>query len=172
MRGGRVIFSNGWSFISFKDIDLEKLFTFLKFLDKKLPKRDRDRLSDVVSSVNLEYFRIQKKYEGDISLESDPYIKPITPDGVSLPPEEPTDFLSNIIKVINDSFGSELSEDDKINLHRIHESIKNDELLAILSNLPNIPASDVPIGADENYNVEIKKWGKIGKLGLWSFAAF
>jgi type I restriction enzyme, R subunit len=115
--------------ISFKDIDLEKLFTFLKFLDKKLPKRDRDRLSDVVSSVNLEYFRIQKKYEGDISLESDPYIPPIPPGGVKLPPEEPTDFLSNIIKVINDSFGSELSEDDKINLHRIHESIKNDEEL-------------------------------------------
>ena len=33
------------------------------------------------------------------------------------------------LKVINDSFGSELSEDDKINLHRIHESIKNDEEL-------------------------------------------
>lgn len=32
-----------------------------------------------------------------------------------------------------------------------------DELLA---GLPNIPAADVPVGADESANVEIRKWGK------------
>ena len=32
-----------------------------------------------------------------------------------------------------------------------------DELLA---DLPNIPAEDVPVGADENANVEIKRWGE------------
>ena len=31
----------------------------------------------------------------------------------------------------------------------------------ILSNIPNLPHSDVPIGNDENDNVEIKKSGKI-----------
>lgn len=30
----------------------------------------------------------------------------------------------------------------------------------LLSGLPNIPAQDVPIGADENANVEIRKWGE------------
>jgi seryl-tRNA synthetase len=30
----------------------------------------------------------------------------------------------------------------------------------LLSNLPNIPAEDVPIGADESANVEIRKWGE------------
>ena len=29
----------------------------------------------------------------------------------------------------------------------------------LLSHLPNIPASDVPVGADENANVEIRRWG-------------
>jgi len=29
----------------------------------------------------------------------------------------------------------------------------------LLSHLPNIPASDVPVGADENANVEVRRWG-------------
>ncbi len=31
----------------------------------------------------------------------------------------------------------------------------------LLSGLPNIPANDVPVGADEAANVEIRKWGEI-----------
>ncbi|RLA07669.1 MAG: serine--tRNA ligase [Gammaproteobacteria bacterium] len=34
----------------------------------------------------------------------------------------------------------------------------------LLSAVPNIPAEDVPIGDDENNNVEIKKWGNIPKF--------
>lgn len=30
----------------------------------------------------------------------------------------------------------------------------------LLANLPNIPAEDVPVGADESANVEIRKWGE------------
>ena len=30
----------------------------------------------------------------------------------------------------------------------------------LLANLPNIPASDVPVGADESANVEVRKWGE------------
>ena len=36
-----------------------------------------------------------------------------------------------------------------------------DKLEKILSNIPNIPHSDVPIGKDENDNVEVSKSGKI-----------
>lgn len=34
----------------------------------------------------------------------------------------------------------------------------------LLANLPNIPASDVPVGADETANVEIRKWGEPKKF--------
>ena len=39
------------------------------------------------------------------------------------------------------------------------EKIKDDELQAILSSLPNIPAEDIPVGFDEKDNIELKKWG-------------
>ena len=38
------------------------------------------------------------------------------------------------------------------------------ELDKILFNLPNIPHNDVPIGKDENENIEISKSGKIPKF--------
>jgi seryl-tRNA synthetase len=34
------------------------------------------------------------------------------------------------------------------------------EMRELLANLPNIPARDVPVGADETANVEIRKWGE------------
>jgi len=34
------------------------------------------------------------------------------------------------------------------------------EMRDLLSGLPNIPASDVPVGADEAANVEVRKWGE------------
>ncbi|MDN5247625.1 MAG: serine--tRNA ligase [Wolbachia endosymbiont of Tyrophagus putrescentiae] len=40
------------------------------------------------------------------------------------------------------------------------EQEEKNKLLAILSNLPNIPAPDVPIGANEDFNVEIRRYGK------------
>ncbi len=40
------------------------------------------------------------------------------------------------------------------------------DLNKILSNIPNIPHSDVPIGTNENNNVEIKKFGNIPKFNF------
>ena len=40
----------------------------------------------------------------------------------------------------------------------------NNELNLILSNIPNLPCEGVPLGKDENDNVEISKSGKIPKF--------
>ena len=41
------------------------------------------------------------------------------------------------------------------------QEIIQEKLNKILSNIPNLPHSDVPIGNDENANVELKKYGKL-----------
>ncbi len=48
---------------------------------------------------------------------------------------------------------------NKINAIKELEVIKNDELSAILSRLPNIPDSSTPIGANEEENVFYRDWG-------------
>ncbi|MGL9725867.1 MAG: serine--tRNA ligase [Wolbachia sp.] len=42
----------------------------------------------------------------------------------------------------------------------LKEQIEKNKLVDILSNLPNIPAQDIPVGADENSNIEIRRYGE------------
>ena len=58
------------------------------------------------------------------------------------------------------------SKDISIKLEEVSEKqkITKVELDKILSNIPNIPHSDVPNGKDENDNVEVSKSGKIPKF--------
>lgn len=48
----------------------------------------------------------------------------------------------------------------------LKEQAEKDKSVNVLSNLPNISAQDVPIGADENSNLEVKKYGEKGNLIL------
>lgn len=43
---------------------------------------------------------------------------------------------------------------------------KADSLESLLASIPNIPADDVPLGADETGNKEVRKWGAIPSLGF------
>jgi type I restriction enzyme, R subunit len=115
--------------VTFQDIGLEKLFVFLRFLNKKIPSRQIDKLTDIVSSVDLESFKIEIKSRGQILVESEPELSGIGEGIGTINPDEPYDFLSSIIKVLNESFGTDLTDDDKINLQRIHNSIMSDKEL-------------------------------------------
>jgi seryl-tRNA synthetase len=44
--------------------------------------------------------------------------------------------------------------------HAETERVTAEELRGILASLPNIPFPDVPVGADEHDNVEVRRWGE------------
>ena len=54
---------------------------------------------------------------------------------------------------------SSISSHEKINT--LQSAVK-EQLETILSSIPNVPHEDVPIGKDENSNVEISKSGDLG----------
>ncbi len=74
---------------------------------------------------------------------------------------------------------------DQIPAAEEEDRVLGAEIESILSVIPNLPAADVPQGADENDNVEIKRWGTVptfdfaplahdvigAKLGLMDFEA-
>ena len=122
--------------ITFKDIGLEKLYIFIRFLNKKLPKRDREKLTDIVSSVNLEYFRIEQKSEGQIYLNKmDGELTPLSDNGSKGVEDEPMDYLSNIIQILNESYGSEFTDEDKVNVEKLIDGLsQNEELKQVYSN--------------------------------------
>ena len=125
--------------VTFKDIGLEKLFIFLRFLNKKLPKRPKDVLTDIVSSVDLDSFRLEemnKKIQIYLVPE-DGILNPIDGGGTSISEEEPTDYLSHIIEILNENHGGDLTEDDRINLNRIFSGLVDDEEMKVVHQSQN-----------------------------------
>lgn len=108
--------------VTFEDIELEKLFIFLKFLNKKLPKDTTTRIQ-ISDSIDLESLRLQKMGEHKLILESmKGELEPIG-DGKKTPEEEELDLLSEIIKKMNEVYGIELSEEHRINFSRVTNQV-------------------------------------------------
>lgn len=111
--------------ISFVDISLEESFIFLKYLIRKLPGRDYERL-DITDAVDLDSLRIQLTHEMKEKLEDK--------KGVFEPPEfeqhserDPEyDLLSEIIDQVNQTYGVDLTDDDRINLESLNKQMSED----------------------------------------------
>jgi len=55
---------------------------------------------------------------------------------------------------------------DELKASEARLAVLLEEMSAFTSALPNLPGADVPVGADENGNVEIKRWGEIPTFGF------
>jgi type I restriction enzyme R subunit len=121
--------------MTFKDVELEKTAVFLTALIKKLPYITTGLPIDVVNDVELDSYKIQHKYTTDLSLESeDGEGEGMTPSGASQGPDEEYDFLTRIIKVLNDTFGLELTTEDKVEFDKVKKSIHtNEELMSFFN---------------------------------------
>lgn len=118
--------------MTFVDLDLEKLFVFVKYLNKKLPKRTRPDVSDILNSIDLESFRIQQTFSGKIELndgEKGGIMKGIDVGGSKTTDIPELDLLSKIIKQINDVYGKDLSDQDKVDLETMRNKVYQDETL-------------------------------------------
>jgi type I restriction enzyme, R subunit len=122
-----VAYRNLYSFMSqvipFFDSDLEKLYSFVRFLLTKLPKGDSGPKYNFGDEINLKYYRLQKISEGSIDLE------PAKGGEVSGPVSVGTGVahgeeitLSGLIDILNDRFGTEFKPADQL----FFDSIKED----------------------------------------------
>ncbi len=120
--------------ITFTDVDLEKLYIFGHSLNKKLPKREHPDLQDVLGSVDLDSFRVQRIHDSlQLSLEEeDSKVEGIGSDiATRTDPEQ--DFLSNIIDVLNDAHQTDFTAEDKVDIATIHQKVhKNAELRQVI----------------------------------------
>ncbi len=133
-RGKTQAFRNLYSFLSqvipYQDSDLEKLFTYLRHLALKLPKRKSGPGYQFDEEVDLEYYRLQKISEGSISL-GEGYAKPLDGPcevGTGEVREEYVS-LSRLIDIVNERFGGELTEADQLFFDQITEAASRNESL-------------------------------------------
>jgi type I restriction enzyme, R subunit len=112
----------------------EKTFVFLTYLNKKLPKRESGVI-DILDSIDLDSFRIQKIGESKLELEDiKGELDPISSDsGGKNTGKDEKELLSEIIEKINDIFGKDLKDDDKVTFKIFEDKlISNDELTKVL----------------------------------------
>lgn len=111
--------------ISFTDIELEKSFVFLKYLNKKLSKRKIDRF-DISDTIDLDSLRIQTIHEHiEGFVKEDSILNP--PEFVTTGITEPGyNFLSEIINQVNNTYGVNFTEEDCLNLSRLSKRFIED----------------------------------------------
>ena len=133
-RGKLQAFRNLYGFLSqvipYQDSDLEKIFTYLRHLSLKLPKRKTGPGYRFDEEVELDYYRLQKISEGSIGLNEGP-AKPLDGPrevGSGLVREDQVS-LSRLIDIINERFGGELNEADQLFFDQIAEAASRDESL-------------------------------------------
>jgi len=105
--------------ISFEAVELEELYVFAKNLNRKLPKREKHIPTEIREAVDLDSFRIQETFKGGLPLtKTDSEISGIT-NGRSQHAEEEKDLLSHIINALNETYGLNLTDDDKVDIEQI-----------------------------------------------------
>ncbi len=124
--------------ITFTDVALEKLYIFGRSLNKKLPKRDHPDLNDVLASVDLDSFRVQRTYDSlQLSLEAQDSEVPGIGSDVGSVREPEQDFLSNIIDALNEAYQTDFTMEDKVDIDNIYQKIRRHEELRQVINGDN-----------------------------------
>ena len=117
--------------ITFTDVELEKLYVFVVALAKALPYERQTLPYEILSEAELDSYKIKYLYTQKLELQGgDSSMEGMRPgDGIT-GGEDELDFLSNIIKQLNDTFGIELTDDDKLDLDKMKEKVMaNEELM-------------------------------------------
>lgn len=118
--------------IHFDDPELEQLCVYAKHLYPLL-RVDRVLLGDPIdiSELELDSYRLTKRTEQRLSLEEesgDYGLKPISEVGSGKPHDPETQRLNEIIERLNDLYGSEISDGDKLHYaNGIADRIERDE---------------------------------------------
>lgn len=130
-RGKLYSFRNLYAFLSqiipYQDSDLERLYTFLRHLASKLPKRSSGPGYHFDDDVRLEYYRLQKISEGSINLKEGKAYPLDGPKevGSGILREEQMAF-SRLIDIINERFGTDFKEADQLFFDQIVEEAVRD----------------------------------------------
>jgi type I restriction enzyme R subunit len=147
-------FNRTYSFLTqimpFSDVDLEKLFTYTRFLYKKLPRTSQNDKFKLGDEVSLEYYRLQKIADHNIVMESRSVyeLDGGGQAGLRLTKEDEAN-LSEIIEVLNKKFQTEFNTADKLFFDQIEEDMVLDEKLS--EQAKNNPIENFKFGFDDMF---------------------
>lgn len=118
----------------FTDVDLHKLYVYLNYLLRKLPREVSEDVY-IADDIALEYYRNDKVFEGSINLDvkGGTELEPTKHAG-STAPEEEIEKLSSIIDRINERFGTDFTNGDRLMKELEDGMLKNDVVKQTVQN--------------------------------------
>ncbi|MCL2637759.1 MAG: type I restriction endonuclease [Oscillospiraceae bacterium] len=124
-------FIRTYSFISniikLDDAEMHKFYAFAKLLLRKLPHKQGERV-DLDDEVVLQYYRVQKIFEGSIALESGENPLKSSMHAGGKKKDEEKSLLSELVDKLNERFGTEFGDMDKV-LEQFIADMEQDENL-------------------------------------------
>ena len=115
--------------ISLGDEKLHKFYAYAKCLIRKLPKESGDRAPDIAGDVTLQYYRLQKTYEGGIMTVNEDGVLYNKTSGTGLVLEDEKENLSQIIQKLNERLGTNFTEMDKVLEQFVKDMSANAEMV-------------------------------------------
>ncbi len=116
--------------LPFKDVDLEKLYAFARYLRRLLPAEREELPVEVQQNIDMESYRIQQTGSGKISLDRKPgALDPSSTKGAHGGSPEELETLSKIIAELNERFGLNLGPEHRVTLSQMMERLDDDAAL-------------------------------------------
>ena len=113
--------------VNYADTELEKLYTFGRFLYKSLPRDPHSPEVEFDDELALRYYRLEKIEEGQIELENEEGEVPVPTDSGTGSQEDEEVDLSTIIEKINEQLGTDFTAADQLFLDQIKEDALEEE---------------------------------------------
>jgi type I restriction enzyme R subunit len=122
--------------INFIDPELEKLYVFLAALTKQIVGEREQLPFEVLEEAQLHSYKLQYQYEQSLELQSDSdeRLAGIKPGEVNDSTAPDMDYLSNIIRILNDAYGLDLTDADRVDLELLRGRLaSNRELVGFFN---------------------------------------
>ena len=137
-RAGLTHFCRAYAFVaqvmSWPDADLERLFLYGKLLLHELPALDSDPMPQLSQSVQLTHLRLAITGEGSIALEASEEPGSALPgEGKGATSDPVLDKLSALIEVMNEKYGADLGEADKVWIDQQRTVVMEDDEMAVVA---------------------------------------
>jgi type I restriction enzyme R subunit len=114
--------------LPFTDPALEKLYTFGRFLETRLPLDPRKTPLPLDAETVLAYYRLDLVRDGTIVLKAGEEAPVYGPTEAGMKRSETEDVkLSEIIDILNERFGTEFKKADQLAIDSVAEELKADE---------------------------------------------
>ena len=131
--------------IPYGDSHLEKLSLYGKFLLPYLRTGRRSEPINIANHVDLESYRLQRKWYGSIEIDGDNTVSGPNEVGTGRSEEQKAP-LSEIIEILNDQHGMNLGEADRLFFQQIVVKATNDEQFRILASANEYDKFELAIG--------------------------